>query len=289
MTSRPTLRHTTDITETQCKATHNMKTTFHTFQRIFTYGALILSGIMTSCGPAKDIIYIEDLQPEAEITLQPDGELRLQPGDHVSVNVYSRDEELAKMFNINLVGTSLRNQESNYYTVDPQGNIDFPILGNLQVQGLTRMEVAQLIKYRLLSGQLLRDPIVTVHFPDMAFYVIGESGVGRHEFPSDKLNLLEAISISGDLQLSGKRTNVLVLRTEGDRQVPYRVDFTKTDDLYGSPAYYVRQNDYIYVAPNNIRQANSKYNQNNAFKLSVVSTIVSGVSVIASLVIALTR
>ena len=96
---------------------------------------------MTSCGPAKDIIYIEDLQPEAEITLQPDGELRLQPGDHVSVNVYSRDEELAKMFNINLVGTSLRNQESNYYTVDPQGNIDFPILGNLQVQGLTRREI----------------------------------------------------------------------------------------------------------------------------------------------------
>lgn len=275
MTSRPSLRHTTDITETQCKATHNMKTTFHTFQRIFTYGALILSGIMTSCGPAKDIIYIEDLQPEAEITLQPDGELRLQPGDHVSVNVYSRDEELAKMFNINLVGTSLRNQESNYYTVDPQGNIDFPILGNLQVQGLTRMEVAQLIKYRLLSGQLLRDPIVTVHFPDMAFYVIGESGVGRHEFPSDKLNLLEAISISGDLQLSGKRTNVLVLRTEGDRQVPYRVDFTKTDDLYGSPAYYVRQNDMIYVEPTQVKANQSTAHGNNYLTIGFWTSMLS--------------
>lgn len=252
-------------------------------RNLIACGTLVLTGILSSCGPAKDVIYIQDLQPEAEITLQPDGELRLMPGDHVSVSVYSRDEELAKMFNINMAGTGVRSEGGNYYTVDPQGNIDFPILGNLQVQGLTRIEVAQLIKYRLLAGQLLRDPIVSVHFPDMAFYVIGESGVGRHEFPSDKINLLEAISLSGDIQLSGKRTNVLVLRTEGDKQVPYRVDFTKTDDIYGSPVYYVRQNDMIYIEPTQVRANQSTAHGNNYLTIGFWTSMLSLAATLAVL------
>lgn len=238
--------------------------------------AAAIMAVASSCGPAKDIIYIEDLQTEAEITLQPDGELRLQPGDHLSVSVYSRDEELAKMFNINSAGIGARNsRESNYYTVDPNGNIDFPILGNLQVKGLTRTEVAQLIKFRLLSGQLLRDPIVTAYFPDMAFYVIGEMGVGRHDFPSDKLNLLEAVALSGDLAISGKRTNVLVLRTEGNKQVPYRVDLTKTDDVYGSPVFYVRQNDMIYVEPTQVKANQSTAHGNNYLTIGFWTSMLS--------------
>lgn len=260
-----------------------MKDLKNALRGLIATGSIAFMTTVTSCGPAKDIIYIEDLQTEAEITLQPDGELRLQPGDHVTVNVYSRDEELAKMFNINQVGTGVRTYENNYYTVDPNGNIDFPILGHLQVQGLTRIEVEQLIKYRLLSGQLLRDPIVTAHFSDMAFYVIGESGVGRHEFPTDKLNLLEAISISGDLNLSGKRTNVLVLRTEGSKQVPYRVDFTKVDDLYGSPVYYVRQNDMIYVEPTQVKANQSTAHGNNYLTIGFWTSMLSLAATLAVL------
>ena len=188
---------------------------------IVATGALIVS-----CGPAKDIAYMQDLPDNAVLTLQENGELRLQPGDKLRIKVHSRDEEMVKMFNLSQTNSS-GSIEHDMYTVDPNGKIDLPVLGQLSVEGLTRLEVAQLIKYRLLAGSLLRDPIVTVEFPQMAYYVIGESGVGRHEFPADKLNIMEALSISGDLAISGKRTNILVLRTENGQQIPYRIDLTR--------------------------------------------------------------
>ena len=97
----------------------------------------------------------------------------------------------------------------------------------------------------------------------MAYYIIGESGVGRHKFPADKINLLEALSMSGDLSISGKRTNILVLRTENGKQVPYRVDLTRADDVYGSPVYYIKQNDMIYVEPTQVKANQSTANGNS--------------------------
>lgn len=224
-----------------------------------------IAAIATSCGPAKDIVYMQDLPANAVLTLQEDGELRLQPGDKLDITVHSRDEELAKMFNIQKAGSGSAGTSgsASLYTVDKNGKIDMPILGQISVEGLTQLQVAQQVKYRLLAGNLLRDPIVTVEFPEMAYYIIGESGVGRHTFPTDKMNLLEALSISGDLNISGKRTNILVLRTENGRQVPYRVDLTSADNVYSSPAYYVRQNDMIYIEPTQVKANQSTANGNS--------------------------
>ena len=158
--------------------------------------------LLASCGPAKDIAYMQDLPDNAVLTLQENGELRLQPGDKLRIKVHSRDEEMVKMFNLSQTSNS-GSVEHDMYTVDKNGKIDVPVLGQLSVEGMTRLDVAQMIKYRLLAGSLLRDPIVTVEFPQMAYYVIGESGVGRHEFPADKLNIMEALSISGDLAICG--------------------------------------------------------------------------------------
>ncbi len=213
--------------------------------------------ILASCGPAKNIIYLQDLPADSELAVQPNGDLRLQPGDKLTITVYSRDSELSKMFN--LLGNEKSNEVSAY-TVDNNGNIDMPIIGSVHVAGLTRLEVADKIKYRLLSGSLLRDPVVIVSFPAMAYYVIGESGVGRYEFPDDHLTLLEAISLSGDMTIHGKRTNVRLIRTEGGKQHTYAVDLTNADDLYSSPAYYVRQGDMIYIEPNQVKQNQSTPN-----------------------------
>ena len=230
--------------------------------RIFGYAVVAI--LATSCGPAKDIVYMQDLPPNSILTLQEGGELKLQPGDKLDIIVHSRDEELAKMFNLSrAVNSGYATSQPPLYTVDENGKIDMPILGSISVEGLNRMEVAQQIKYRLLAGNLLRDPIVTVEFPDMAYYIIGESGVGRHKFPADKINLLEALSMSGDLSISGKRTNILVLRTENGKQVPYRVDLTRADDVYGSPVYYIKQNDMIYVEPTQVKANQSTANGNS--------------------------
>jgi polysaccharide export outer membrane protein len=98
--------------------------------------------------------------------------------------------------------------------------------------------------------------------------------------------VLDALTAAGDLTEYGERTNVLIIREENGKRTAHRLDLTSSDVLT-SPYFYLQQNDYVYVTPNKIRQDNSKYNQNNAFKLSVTSTIVSGCSVIASLIIAL--
>lgn len=240
---------------------------------------LAATALLSSCGPAKDIVYLQDLPDNAVLRLQENGELRLQPGDRVIVRVHSRDEELAKMFNIDQ-GSGNGGDISSAYTVDKNGKIDMPVLGQMSVEGLTRMEVAQIVKYRLLAGNLLRDPIVTVEFPEMAYYVIGESGVGRHEFETDKLNIMEALSISGDLAISGKRTNVLVLRTENGQQTPYRIDLTRADGIYASPAYYLKQNDMIYVEPTQVKANQSTANGNNLMTPSFwMSLFTFGVSV----------
>lgn len=245
----------------------------------FTSLLIATAAMLCSCGPAKDIVYIQDLPSNAVLRLQEDGELRLQPGDRVIVRVHSRDEELARMFNINQ-GSGAGGDVSTTYTVDKNGKIDMPVLGQIYVEGLTRLEVAQLVKYRLLAGSLLRDPIVTVEFPEMAYYVIGESGVGRHLFPTDKLNIMEALSISGDLAISGKRTNVLVLRTENGQQVSYRVDLTRADGIYASPAYYLKQNDMIYVEPTQVKANQSTANGNSFMTPSFwMSLFTFGVSV----------
>ncbi len=247
--------------------------------RILIVVAVVIA--LMSCGTAKDITYVEDIQQNVTIALQKERQIKLQPGDKLDISVHSRDTELAEMFNQNTNGSK------GYYTVDATGKIDMPILGLLSVEGKTRMEVAELIKYRIIAAKLVRDPTVTVDYADMGYYVIGEVGhAGRFDIDRDKITLLEGIAMAGDLTIQGKRTNVLVLRTEDGKQTPYRVDLTKTDDLYSSPAYYLQQNDMIYVEPNKMRKNQSTLNANTlqtpAFWMSAVSFVLTIIALVAN-------
>lgn len=238
--------------------------------------------LLTSCGAASNIVYVQDIQDGLPIAVQDIKPLRLKQGDKITVTVFSRDAELAKMFNLSSAtsGESGRNGKYAYYTVGADGKIDMPILGLITAEGLTRMELANEIKYKLLSSQMLRDIVVTVEYANMGFYVLGEVGrTGRIEIENDHLTILEAIAEAGDLTISGKRENVLVLRTENGLQTPYRVDLTNAQSIYSSPVYYVQQNDIIYVEPSQVRANQSKLNANNArtptFWISMCSMVVS--------------
>lgn len=230
---------------------------------LWTICIFVLSGCST---PAK-VVYLQDVQPDVTVALQETQAITLQPGDKLTIVVYSRDRELSQMFNLGgsaSTGTSTNNYDRNsFYTVNDDGNIDMPILGPIHVAGLTRLEVADLIKFRLLAGKLVRDPTVTVEYAGMSYYVMGEVGSpGRKEIDRDRITLLEALSQAGDLTIQGRRDNILILRTEDDKQTPYRVDITQTNDLYASPVYYLKQNDLIYVEPNEMRINQSKLNAN---------------------------
>lgn len=235
----------------------------------FLYLTLLGVALLTSCKTPQDIAYLQDVTNSVPIKTQSDGYIRFMPGDKLSIYVHSRDEQLMNLFNLfqSVGNISSTNGGGLYaYTVDPDGNIDFPVLGAVKVQGLSRTEVAQTIKKRLMTENLCKDPVVTVTFYDMKFSVLGNAGAGVKEITTDKITLLEAIAMASDLQIDGIRTNVLVMRQEGDHQVPYRVDLTSAESVYNSPVYYIRQNDVIYVEPNDKFKRNSTVMSSTAYQ-----------------------
>ncbi len=223
--------------------------------------------VLVGCGTSSKVVYLQDIQPDVSIAVQEAKNITLKPGDKLSIVVYSRDQELAQMFNlggfVNITQNTNGSDRNSFYTVNEEGKIDMPILGLISVEGLTRMEVADLIKYKLLSGKLVRDPTVSVEYTNLNYFVMGEVGSpGRQVIDRDRITLLEALSQAGDLTIQGRRDNILVLRTENGKQTPYRVDITQTASLYASPVYYLQQNDLIYVEPNEMRVNQSRLNAN---------------------------
>ena len=231
--------------------------------------ALLAVWLLASCGNAAKVVYLQDIETEVPNDLPEVELLTFQPGDRMSITVHSRDHELADIFNLYYYRGGGNYGGGGYgggflpYTVDTKGNIDVPVLGQIHVQGMTREGLAEMIKKELITKELVKDPTVIVEYADLAFYVLGEVGSpGRIQIPQDHISLMEAITLAGDIRLSGRRDNVLVLRNEGGEQIPYRVDLTKKDDLYRSPVYYLQQNDMVIVEPTDIRANEADLNAN---------------------------
>ena len=161
------------------------------------------------------------------------------------------------------------------------GTIDFPVLGSVSVAGLTRDEVAAHIKQQLISQNLVNDPVVTVEFVNLQFAVMGEvRSPGSYKITRDRITLLDALSQAGDMTISGRRDNVLVIRPDATGKLyAYQVDMRSFESVVNSPVYYIHQNDYIYVEPNKKRANESTVNGNTvrsaSFWISITSLLAS--------------
>ncbi len=226
------------------------------FKTFFVAAALAIA--CSSCEAPK-LGYFQGVQNGESYELPQPTFVTLQPGDKLSVLVSSKDPNLAYLFNLPIVGhyrssssdQSLNTNQVASYTLDQNGNIDFPVLGELNLKGMNRKEVSVLIKKELINRQLLKDPMVTVDFLDLTYGVMGEvKNPGRYGFDHDKMTLLDALSRAGDLTINGVRENVLVCREENGKQTYYRVDLSKADQIYTSPVFYLKPNDIIVVEPN---------------------------------------
>ena len=262
-------------------------------------GAAILATVLlTGCSTPKDVAYFQDVT-ESSITLPTDGAIKIEPEDKLMIVVKTMDPNLSSLFNLAAVtdrigdntvsGTpSVGNSRTgsaqasglSKYTVSPDGTIDFPVLGEIKVAGMTRSELAGFIKGELMGRDLAKDPVVTVEFMNMGVSLLGEvTRPGMYDINQDKISILEAISMAGDLTLQGKRENIAVLR-ETDGQVrTYRVDLTNFKELSESPAYYLKQGDVVYVEPNDMKKRQTTTNGNNVyttgFWISVASLLTS--------------
>ena len=219
-------------------------------------------------------------------------DIKIVPDDELLITVSSAVPEATAMFNQPQDNTARRgdmstqsNPRRQTYIVNKDGDIVMPVLGRINVLGKTTKEIEQMITTRV--SQTVKDPFVRVELLGFYINVMGEvKNPHRIRVDSERFTLLDALSSAGDLTEFGERGNVLVIREEGGKQTYHRMNLADSN-IFASPYFYLQQNDVVYVEPNQIRIDNSKYNQNNAFKLSVISTIMGAVSIVTSLVIAL--
>lgn len=250
---------------------------------------MILVGLV-SCVPSKKMIYLQGADELAENpqTIAQNYELKIVPDDQLLITVSSKDGELLELFaNSQTLGSSGSSsiQEAIGLRVDKQGQIDVPILGKMQAAGLTRGELADNIKSRLIEDQYLKDPVVTVQLKAFKVSIMGEvNSPGVQTISGDRVTILEALSMAGDLTPSGKRDNVLVIREDGDQRVSYVVDLTSSEKVLTSPCYYLKQNDVIYVQPNKSigvkGSATMSFISASSSILSVIASVLSIVSMI---------
>lgn len=251
--------------------------------------------LLASCSSKTTLPYFTDITATEASTLPGMNYIpTIQPSDELFISVSSEQPLATAAYQLpfaNPASTDVLIQSSivrtQTYVVDTEGNIYFPVLGKLHVAGMSVEQLRNELVKRISAD--VKDPIVNVSMVNFDVFVGGEvKNPTSVRSTNNRLTVLEALAKAGDMTEYGNRDNVLLIReVNGQRQV-IRIDLTDSKVLT-SPYYYLQPRDYIYVAPNAVRQANSKYNQNNAFKLQVISTITSACSVIASLVIALTR
>ena len=169
--------------------------------------------------------------------------------------------------------------------MDEQGCLEMPVIGKVQCNGLTRHELAETIAGKIREGGYINDPTVNVQFDDMKISVIGEvTRPGQYNVTRDKISIFDALAMAGDMTVFGIRNEVAVQReVDGVRTIEY-LDLT-SKEIFNSPAFYIQQNDVIYVKPNKYKAQTGEINQNRSFYLSLISTAIS----VATLIVTLTR
>ena len=264
-------------------------------KRIKAFALLLGVVVLASCASQKRVIYLQDTQADEQVKIAQDYQIRIKPLDRLTVVVNSRDPELAAPFNTStslnsLTGTPLSTYSSNsaslqIRTVDENGDLDMPIIGPIQCKGKTRSELAQEIADKIREGGYISDPTVNIQFADMKISVIGEvARPGQYDITNDRISLLDALSLAGDLTIYGVRSDVKVIREENGVRTTASLDLT-SQDIYDSPSFYLQQNDVIYVKPNKYRAQAGEISQNRSFYISLISTAVS----VATLIVTLTR
>lgn len=256
------------------------------YASFFSVALLVLSG----CATPYNITYFQDMPLEQEVTIPKPQAVVFQEGDEISILVSTRDAALSSLFSLysnysvgsaSGSGSGTNNRRDSYYVIDDDGCIDFPVLGRIPVAGKTRTELEQFIKKMIQDQNLVKDPVVTVDYNNLFVTVIGSAGhVGRINIDRDNFTLIDAMAQAGDLQISGLRENVRVIREIGlDKRIAYEVNFCSAEDVYNSPVYYLQQNDIIYVEPNNkVKRSTTQYGSqmvNYTFWVGIITSIFS--------------
>jgi len=242
--------------------------------RIFLFAALLF---FSSCGPTRNLAYFSDLKEQStyseeikNITVS-----KIQPNDLLSITVSSESQESDIQFNRGMLGANESKLEG--YLVNEEGYIDFPVVGRIQLTGLTRQEAKQKLTSEL--QKYLKNPVVSIRNMNFKVTVIGEvNRPSTFTVPAEKISILEALGMAGDMTPFGKRENVIVMREEAGVRTVTRLDLNKKEVL-SSPYFYLQQNDVVYVEPDKMKQVQASTNTRS---LAVITSLTSLAIVIAT-------
>jgi polysaccharide export outer membrane protein len=230
--------------------------------------------LLFSCASKKDMIYYQDIDALGAQEKSNSYEIKIQPDDLLQISVYAEDPEITKAFSLNVSSeTAAGATAGSVYLVDASGFINFPTLGKLKVSGLSRTDVLELLNSRV--SQYIKKPIISLRITNFKVSVQGEvNAPGTYPIASERITLIEALSMAKDLTVYGKRNNILIIREIDGVKSYNRVDITKAGFM-DTPFYYLAQNDVVYVEPNQNKINGSAVGPSTGLIFSVMSILVA--------------
>jgi polysaccharide biosynthesis/export protein len=254
--------------------------------------------LMSSCAPVKNIAYFQKVESAADMKrLEKSSNsqyiARIKPKDMLSITVVASEMEATRAYNLvvpQIYNTTASNMSLNSvptlqnYLVDADGYIDFPVLGKIKAVGTTRKELEEILQEKMAPAFSKERPIITIRIVNYTVNVLGEvARPGKFETANDRFTILDALAMAGDLTIYGRRDNVMVLRENAEGVKQYiKLNLNDKNIIY-SPAYYLEQNDVVYVEPNKSKSNSSNFGAAESFTISVVSTLFSLASLIITI------
>lgn len=244
--------------------------------------------LLTSCFTPKKVVYLQDLPQGMEQELKADYEAKIKKDDLLQILILAQTPEAAKPFNLSALvqdmSTGGNNKDQSAYLVDVNGCVDLPVLGQMMVEGMTTREVKAVITRKLQEKNLIKEPVVQVRIQNFKVLMLGEvKSPGAIEVKGERITLLDAISQAGDLTMQGRRDRVAVIREEDGKRTAHYLDL-KSKAIFDSPYFYLKQNDVVYVEPNDAKSVQYRSGQmgNVTPWISLVSSILSLVTLIVA-------
>jgi polysaccharide export outer membrane protein len=246
-----------------------------------------MSVLIASCVSKKDIVYFQNDEID-QLNVSNSYKTIIKPDDVLQITITALDIEAVRPFNLAAVTYSTSSNsaigvaQQQTYLVDTNGEIEFPVLGKIKIGGLTRDESIDLLKSKL-SPDYIKDPNVNIRISNYKISVMGDvQRPGSYNVPNERITILDALALAGDVNISGQRNNILIIREEENKKVQYKVDLL-SNNIFTSPVYYLQQNDVVYVEPNYARIQSASANSNTSLFISITTAIVAVVTLLIRL------
>jgi len=242
--------------------------------------------LFIACGSKQDIVYFQNVDSVGVSRPIVNYSPVISPDDMLTINVSALDQDAVRPFNLPVVtfvqeSGEIGRSAQQTYLVDMEGNIYFPVLGTIQLGGLNRIQATSLIQDKL--KEYVKDPIVNIRNINFKVTVLGEvNRPGSYTIPNERITILEALGLAGDMTIQAERKNVLIIREEKGKKTYNRLDMT-SEEIFNSPVYYLAQNDVIYIEPNNSKVKSSSVGPSTTTTLGIISLLLTSVALVTSI------